>query len=84
MFQEIQRVLETYWLFMVIKLAYNESAYVSSIDINIGVDTSGKYVWIEQEGWESLINVTNSLSDEEKLFLLNGTHFISEYCDYKC
>ena len=49
-FREFQRVLESYWLFIVIYLAFGEAVYIATTDINLGTDTSGKFLWIGQEG----------------------------------
>ena len=49
-FREFQRVLESYWLFMVIYFAFGEAVYIATTDINLGTDTSGKFLWIDQEG----------------------------------
>ena len=73
MLQEFQRVLAKYWLPMVINLAFLEVAYVSITDINFGMDSTGKFAWIDDEGWKSLINATKSLTNEEKILLLNST-----------
>ena len=72
-FREFQRVLESYWLFMVTYLAFGEAVYISTTDINLGTDTSGKFLWINQEGWKSLMNDTVHLSNEERVLLSNYT-----------
>ena len=72
-FREFQRVLESYWLFMVIYLAFGEAVYIATTDINLGTDTSGKFLWIDPEGWKSLMNDTVHLSNEESLLLSNFT-----------
>ena len=71
--QEFQKVLGKYWFFMVIKLAWLEVAYISTTDINFGMDSSGNFLWIDTEGWKSLINATSHLTGEEKFLLLNST-----------
>ena len=73
MLQEFQRTLERYWLFMLIKIVWLEGAYIGTTDINFGIDSSGKFLWIDAVGWTRLINATNHLIDEEKLLLLNST-----------
>ena len=71
--QEFQRVLRTYWFFMVAKIAYNESAYLMSSDINLGMDSTGKFGWIKDDGWKCLIADAKHLTDDEKSTLFNST-----------
>ena len=73
MILEFQRVLTTYWFFMVAKIAYNESAYLMSSDINLGMDSTSKFSWINDEGWSRLIADAKHLTDDEKSLLLNST-----------
>ena len=73
MLQEFQRTLARYWLYMLIKIAWLEGAYIGTTDVNFGIDSSGKFLWIDAEGWTNLINATNHLIDEEKSSLLNST-----------
>ena len=73
MIQEFHTVIVNYWVFMVIKLALNETPYLSSLDVNFGADSTLKFQWINEEGWKSLVNASDKLTDENKLFLLNST-----------
>ena len=61
---------------MVAKIAYNESAYLMSSDINLGMDSTGKFSWINDEGWSRLIADAKHLADDEKSSLLNSTIFM--------
>lgn len=72
MLHEFKNVLQKYWLFMVMKLATSGANLFGSIDVNFGIDHSGTYQWIEQEGWLSLINETKYLTDQEKLMIFNS------------
>lgn len=73
MIQEFHTVVVKYWYFMVLKLALNETSYLSSLDVNFGADSTLKFLWIYEEGWKSLVNASDQLTDENKLLLLNST-----------
>ena len=56
MLREFHRILGNYWIFMVVRFALNDVAFVSALDIYFGTDTSGKFLWIDEKGWRSMIN----------------------------
>lgn len=72
--QEFCRVLEKYWYFMAIKLAFCMTVYFATNDINMGMDGTQSFQWTSQEGWMSLVNNSNVLTDEEKASLLQKPH----------
>ena len=71
MLQEFDRVLRKYWALMFVKFACSQISFLAMSDINCGVDTSGNFQWIDDIGWRGLINDSDSLNNDEKLFLLN-------------
>ena len=73
MLHEFYKVLEKYWLFMILILATFATTYFSSTDINLGGDFTGVFRWIEHEGWSDLVNESEYLTDEERFMLLNIT-----------
>ena len=72
MLREFHRLLGNYWIFMVVRFALNDVAFMSASDINFGTDTSGKFLWIDENGWGSIINDSSVLTDGEKSLLLNN------------
>ena len=73
MIKEFHRVLRKYWVIMIVKFAVSQITFISMSDINNGVDTSGNFRWIDDIGWRGLINDSNSLTNDEKLFLLHNS-----------
>ena len=73
MLPEFYKVLEKYWLFMILILATFATNYFASTDINLGGDFTGSFRWIENEGWRGLVNESEYLTDEERFMLLNMT-----------
>ena len=71
MLHEFYKVLEKYWLFMILILATFATNYFASTDINLGGDFTGTFRWIENEGWRGLVNESEYLTDEERFMLLN-------------
>ena len=51
---------------MAILLAYCMTGYFASTDINFGMDGTQSFKWISDEGWVSLVNNSNDLTNEEK------------------
>ena len=70
MLQEFYRVIRKYWVFMIVKFAASQIAFLAMSDINCGMDTSGNFRWIDDIGWRGLINESNSLTNDEKIHLL--------------
>ena len=70
MFHEFCRVLEKYWFFMGVKLAFNVVTYLFANDINGGMDKTRAFHWISDEGWMNLVNRSNDLTNEEKAELI--------------
>ena len=66
MLQEFHRLLGNYWIFMVVRFALNDVAFMSALDINFGTDTSGKFLWINEKGWGSIINDSSVFTGDEK------------------
>ena len=66
MLNEFCRVLENYWFFMGVKLAFNLATYLPANDINAGMDKTKAYQWISDEGWMHLVNRSSDLTNEEK------------------
>ena len=74
MLQEFCCVLRKYWYFMAIKLSYTMAGYFMTNDINLGLDTSGKFEWITPEGRLSLIGNASDLTFDGKFnILINNT-----------
>ena len=72
MLSEFCCVIRKYWYFMVFHLAYLMNAYISSTDINFGVDQSRSFQWISNDGWINLVNTSTILTDEEKVELMTS------------
>ena len=68
---EFCRVMQRYWTFMAVKVAAHGCAYFASKDINLGIDSSGEWAWITQEGRLQLINNSTDILEEEKAILLS-------------
>ena len=73
-FQDFYRLLSKYWYFMVIKLAVRMTTYFATNDVNMGMDGTQSFQWTSQEGWMSLVNNSNVLTDKEKASLLQKPH----------
>ena len=73
MLQEFSRVLEKYWLFIVMKLGYIMTNYFVSIDVNFGADSSGKFEWTTSEGRLTLIYNSTYLTAEDTTNFENVT-----------
>ena len=63
---EIYRVLSKYWYFMAIYLPPQVTSMIAALDINFGLDPSGSFPWISNEGWIILINNSTALTKGEK------------------
>ena len=72
MFKEFAGVIKKYWYFLVFNLSVNLNFYMR--DVNLGIDSSGKFEWITSEGRLNLILNSTDLTNEEKsIFLINTT-----------
>ena len=69
--QEYCRVICNYWRFMAIFVALNMAFYLSSTDINFGMDGTLTFHWISNKGWINLVNDSNHIAVEEKVQLLS-------------
>ena len=67
--QEFAAALSKYWRFMVIQFGFLMSIYLSTSDVNFGVDSSGKFEWITTEGRLNLILNSTDLTNAEKSML---------------
>ena len=63
MLKEFREVVTKYWVFMLIKYSSTMSVYFASLDVNFGLDSSGKFKWITNEGRLSLIQNTSEPID---------------------
>ena len=71
LYPELCRIMKGYWKLMAVIFALNSCAYFATTDINLGLDSTGEWAWINQEGRLQLINNSIYLSDEEKAILLS-------------
>ena len=67
MLQQFHDGICNYWLFIVIKLGVNMSGYFALTDVNFGMDSTGQFIWITDEGRQFLIDNSTEISDDEKL-----------------
>ena len=73
MLSEFCRVLSKYWYFMTIYIAEGMNMYLSSTDINFGMDQSRTFQWISNDGWINIVNTSTILTHEEKVeFMANA------------
>ena len=56
LFHEFSWILGNYWFFIATKLAMIIAANFATNDINLGMDTTRNFNWIEKEGWLGLTN----------------------------
>ena len=69
--REFSPILKRYWHFFAIKYASNIFIMFATKDINLGMDTTGEFNWITNDGRIRLINGSTDLSCEEKSLLLD-------------
>ena len=62
-----------------ILLSKSRAAYFIGSDINLGMDSSGAFRWITDNGRFGLIHESDYLTDEEKSILLGDTNFTFPY-----
>ena len=73
LFKEFCRMMKTYWHFIAVKFAMSMMIMFVTKDINLGMDSTGKWDWITNDGRINLINNSIDLSYEEKSQLLNAS-----------
>ena len=78
LFRECCRIMKHYWIFMAVKFAVKMVTMIATKDINSGMDTTGEWNWITNDGRISMINSSTYLSNEEKSLLLDTTTFKRE------
>ena len=76
MVQEFQGGINKYWSFLIIKFGVTVSANFLLTDINLGMDSTGKFEWITSEGRQRLIYNSTEHTDDEKFMLLEDTTLI--------
>ena len=69
LFQEFCNVMKQYWMIFMIKLPSITFYYVTK-DVNLGLDDTGDYLWITDDGRKNLICNAVELTDYEKQMLL--------------
>ena len=70
LYQEIGEIMKKYWFFIAVKYAMNMSSHFASKDINLGMDATGEFGWITNEGRFQYIGNSTDLSEGEKAELL--------------
>ena len=70
LYNEICRLVKKYWIFLAVRFGMNICGNYASNDINLGMDSTGEFAWITEEGRSQLINISTDLSKEEKTMLL--------------
>ena len=75
LFRECCRIMKRYWHFIAIKFALKLTLMFATKDINMGMDVTGEWNWITNDGRISMINGSINLSNEEKYMLLNQSMF---------
>ena len=75
LFRECCRIIKEYWHFIAVLLAIKMMGHFASRDINLGMDSTGEWDWITNDGRISLIYNSTDLSNEEKSLLLNASIF---------
>ena len=71
--RECCRILKRYWHFISVKFTLKLILIFATKDINLGMDSTGKWNWITNEGRVRLINGSTVVSNEEKALLLNSS-----------
>ena len=75
LFRECCRIMKKYWHFIAVKFAMKMMVAFATKDINLGMDSSGEWNWITNDGRISMISNSTDLSNEEKSLLLNSSLF---------
>ena len=55
-FQECCRIMERYWYFIAVKFALKLTTMLATKEINLGMDATGQWNWITNDGRINLIN----------------------------
>ena len=71
LFQEFCRIMKKYWKFIVVHFSMDMMVMFLTKDINFGMDSTGEFNWITDEGRFKFINESADLSYAEKSLLLN-------------
>ena len=71
MIQQFGIVMRKYWHFMALKLTYMMFCHFVTNDVNLGVDTSGKFEWITPEGRLNLLYNSTEISYDQKSMILS-------------
>ena len=72
LFQAFCNMMKKYWMIFVVTIPRIMMAFGTK-DVNFGMDFSGKYEWITDEGRANLIRNAIEISEEEKLALLSNS-----------
>ena len=75
LFRESCRIMKRYWHFIAVKFALRLALMFVTKDINLGMDATGEWNWITNDGRIKMINSSINLSNEEKYMLLNQSIF---------
>ena len=67
-FRESCRIMKRYWHLIALKFALKMFIFK---DINLGMDSTGEFNWINNNGWISMINRSTGFSYEDQSLLLN-------------
>ena len=68
--REFCKVLKKFWFLFLIILTNQICIYFGNNDINLGMDFTGAFDWINDEGRYGIICNSTELSNEEKVILL--------------
>ena len=71
LFQELSRIMKKYWQFIAIHFSMDMMVMFLTKDINFGMDSTGEFNWITNEGRFRFINHLTDLSYAEKSLLLD-------------
>ena len=71
-FLELCKVLKKYWFIMAMKIAVNAQVFYLTKDINLGMDATLGFGWLNEEGRKLLILKTPGLDDEKRELLLQN------------
>ena len=74
-YRECCRIMKKYWHLMAVQFSIKMMVAFATKDINLGMDPTGEWNWITNDGRISLINNSIDLSNEEKYLLLNSSLF---------
>ena len=73
LFRECCRIMKKYWHFIAVRFSFKMMEMFLTKDINLGMDITGEWNWITNDGRISLISNSTDLSNEEKFLLLNSS-----------